>query len=83
MCVCVCSAVLQASLIRCMRSIADTYHHEVLETTLPEPLFAALVDLLRVTHRGIHVHVHVHCMSVPCVYVHVHVVTAVCVCVCV
>ena len=35
-----------------MRSIAETYHHEVLEAALPETLFASLVELMRVTQYG-------------------------------
>ena len=35
-----------------MRSIAQTYRHEMLETALPEALFASLVELLTVTQHG-------------------------------
>ena len=38
--------------MKCMRSIAETYRPEVLETTFPETLFASLVGLLRVTQQG-------------------------------
>ena len=38
--------------MKCMRSIADTYRPEVLETTLPETLFTSLVQMLRVTQPG-------------------------------
>ena len=38
--------------MKCLRSIADTYHPEVLETTFPETLFSSLVELLRVTQHG-------------------------------
>ena len=47
-----CSVVLRASLVKCMRSIAETYRHEVLETALPEVLFASLVELMTVTQPG-------------------------------
>ena len=38
--------------MKCMRSIAETYHHEVMEAALPETLFGSLVELMRVTQRG-------------------------------
>lgn len=39
--------------MKCMRFIADTYHHDpALETTIPETLFTSLVYLLRVAHHG-------------------------------
>ena len=52
MCVFCPSVVLRASLVKCMRSIAETYRHEVLETALPETLFASLVELMTVTQPG-------------------------------
>ena len=44
--------MLRASLVKCMRSIADTYRHETLETALPEALFVSLVELMTVTQHG-------------------------------
>lgn len=48
---CSSNAVLRVSLVKAMRSIAETYRHNVLETALPEALFASLVELLRVTQH--------------------------------
>ena len=38
--------------MKCMRSIAETYRHEMLETALPEALFTSLVELMTVTQPG-------------------------------
>ena len=42
------SWILSASLVRCLRAVADTYHPSILETTFPEALFSSLVQLLRI-----------------------------------
>ena len=49
---CLCSPVLTASLVKCIRRVADTYHPEVLETTFPESLFGSLVNLLRIANHS-------------------------------
>ena len=43
---------LMASLVKCLKAVADSYNPAILDTTIPSNLFGALVKLLAVRHPG-------------------------------
>ena len=48
---------LMASLVKCLKAVADSYNPAILDTTIPSNLFGALVKLLAVRHPGKYLHV--------------------------
>ncbi len=50
---------LAASLVQCLKAVANTYHPAILETTFPDSLFTSLVQLFALQNQSVYINHHI------------------------